>query len=437
MNFLDIRTVAFIGVVTDILCTLVLAALWRQNRKRFDGMAFWVADFFLLTSGLLLIVLRGAIPDWMSVILSNTLLATGALMGYLGLERFVGKRSSQAHNVLFMTTFVLVQTYLTYGHPNLSARSLNVAVILLLLAGQCAWLLLRRADTAMRPLTRWVGVIFGCYSLLFAVRIVMLLLRPNVSSDYFRSGVSEAVFLILLQMLFVLLTYALSLMVNLRLLVTIQVQEEKFSKAFHSSPYGMLLTRVADGKVIEANPVFAKISGYSLKEILGKTTVELNVWARIEDRTAMVDELKAHGTVKETERMFKRKTGELVIGLYSAEILTINGEACVLSSINDISERKRAEAEREKLVNEREKALCQLKVLNGLLPICASCKKIRDDKGYWNQLEDYITRHSEADFSHSLCPDCMQTIYPDFAQAVHSEETTPGPARPTSSPSDG
>ena len=62
-----------------------------------------------------------------------------------------------------------------------------------------------------------------------------------------------------------------------------------------------------------------------------------------------------------------------------------------------------------------EDALGSVKTLTGLLPICASCKKIRDDQGYWNQIEVYVRDHSEADFSHGLCPDCERRLYPDFA----------------------
>jgi hypothetical protein len=62
-------------------------------------------------------------------------------------------------------------------------------------------------------------------------------------------------------------------------------------------------------------------------------------------------------------------------------------------------------------------ALAQVRQLSGLLPICASCKKIRDDQGYWTRIEEYITDHSEADFSHGLCPECLKKLYPDQKRA--------------------
>ena len=70
--------------------------------------------------------------------------------------------------------------------------------------------------------------------------------------------------------------------------------------------------------------------------------------------------------------------------------------------------------ERERLVAELQEALAQVKTLRGLIPICMNCKKIRDDEGYWHQLEVYIRDHSDAEFSHGLCSECAQKMYPDY-----------------------
>lgn len=79
-------------------------------------------------------------------------------------------------------------------------------------------------------------------------------------------------------------------------------------------------------------------------------------------------------------------------------------------------QRKIAEEKRISAMNDHAKALQDLKVLQGLLPICAHCKKIRDDGGSWNRLEKYITNHSEAVFSHGICPTCVKELYPDLMQ---------------------
>jgi PAS domain S-box-containing protein len=82
--------------------------------------------------------------------------------------------------------------------------------------------------------------------------------------------------------------------------------------------------------------------------------------------------------------------------------------------VQEIGERQKAEDKLAGLVMELQDALTKVKTLSGLLPICAACKKIRDDKGYWTQVEVYVSEHSEADFTHSICPDCAQRLYPDY-----------------------
>jgi CheY-like chemotaxis protein len=74
----------------------------------------------------------------------------------------------------------------------------------------------------------------------------------------------------------------------------------------------------------------------------------------------------------------------------------------------------RLDRERQQVVADLQKALAEVKKLSGLLPICASCKKIRDDKGYWEQVEAYIKKNSEAEFTHSICPECARKLYPDI-----------------------
>jgi len=78
----------------------------------------------------------------------------------------------------------------------------------------------------------------------------------------------------------------------------------------------------------------------------------------------------------------------------------------MMASFIDITKRKVLEEEREKLVDKLQRAIKKIKKLQGLIPICAWCKKIRDDKGYWHQVEEYIHKHTKADFTHGVCPEC-------------------------------
>jgi len=89
-------------------------------------------------------------------------------------------------------------------------------------------------------------------------------------------------------------------------------------------------------------------------------------------------------------------------------------ERLVSRAIAYAIERRRIIEESDQLIEQLQNALSQVKKLSGLLPICSHCKKIRDDQGYWNQIEQYIDERSEAQFSHGLCPDCMRELYPDL-----------------------
>jgi len=83
---------------------------------------------------------------------------------------------------------------------------------------------------------------------------------------------------------------------------------------------------------------------------------------------------------------------------------------------------KRMEEEREKLITELQESLLKVKTLRGLIPICASCKKIRNDKGYWDDVESYVSKHSDAVFSHGICPDCLEKLYPEQYKRLKENE---------------
>jgi PAS domain-containing protein len=114
---------------------------------------------------------------------------------------------------------------------------------------------------------------------------------------------------------------------------------------------------------------------------------------------------------KETEEALRAARDRLEerVRERTAELLKTNERMTL-----EILEREKAEQELEKLVVELQQALAKVKTLSGLLPICASCKKIRDDQGYWTQVEVYVRDHSHAEFTHSICPDCAKRLYPDI-----------------------
>lgn len=114
---------------------------------------------------------------------------------------------------------------------------------------------------------------------------------------------------------------------------------------------------------------------------------------------------------------FSRQCGDGTVGYhtFSANPVIRNNQVIGIEGfIMDTTDRRKAEEERNMLIADLKEALSEVKTLRGCLPICSHCKKIRDDKGYWNRIESYLTEHSDAEFSHGICPDCMKEHYPDM-----------------------
>jgi PAS domain S-box-containing protein len=343
MTFLDMRTITFNYVLVEIICLIVAIILWRQSRNRFAGTQFWVFDFIMQTLGLFLITIRGVVPDSISVVLANALIMTGAFLSYAGLLKFVGKKSTQVHNYLFLALLTLIHSYFTFVKPDVVARGLNISVGLSIFTFQRMWLALYGVPAAIRRSVRYVGIVCGAFSLIGVFRIVEFFMRAGSGNDFFRLGILDSLVVISYMLLTVLLTYTLVLMVNERLLDDIRTEEEKFSKAFRSSPYAIILSRLSDGLIIEVNDGFVKSSGYTLTEIKNRTTAELHLWARDEDRAIVLDEVSKNGRMQGREFQFRTRSGEILWGIYSAEIVAIKNEKCILSSINDITVRKETE----------------------------------------------------------------------------------------------
>jgi len=132
------------------------------------------------------------------------------------------------------------------------------------------------------------------------------------------------------------------------------------------------------------------------------------------DLLAFLQRVFASSTVVHCELVLQRDGAPpAVVRIEGAR--STDGEEC-RAMLFDITERKAVEAERERLLVELQATQDEVKTLKGLLPICASCKKIRDDDGFWNQIEAYITQHSDAHFSHGICPECLKRLYPEFGE---------------------
>ena len=185
-----------------------------------------------------------------------------------------------------------------------------------------------------------------------------------------------------------------------------------YQSLFEDNYSVMLLIDPDSGTIVDANPAACRFYGYSRDVLKNMAITEINTLSKPVVQ-AELEKAKA-----ETRRHFNfvhrlADGTSRHVEVFSGPI-TVGGRALLCSIVHDISERIAAEKERERLIAELQQALLEVKTLSGLLPICSSCKRIRDDSGYWNQLEAYIKTHTGAEFSHGICPECAKKLYPEL-----------------------
>ncbi len=205
----------------------------------------------------------------------------------------------------------------------------------------------------------------------------------------------------------------------------IKESETKFRSVAESAK-DAIITADRFGKIAFSNTAATNMFGYPANELIGQPISILMPQRFREAHEHGMAKVVASGKsrlIDETVELFgiTKDGSEFPIEL-SLSTWKSGDETFYTGMIRDISKRKQYENERDVLIERLKKSLDEVKKLSGLLPICASCKKIRDDKGYWKQIEEYIRDHSEAEFSHGICPQCSQKLYPEYHRQERLKE---------------
>jgi PAS domain S-box-containing protein len=194
--------------------------------------------------------------------------------------------------------------------------------------------------------------------------------------------------------------------------------EANFARLFETVPIGLFHMR-PDGTILQMNSALANMLGIEHPSD-GSGSHAVEYFLSPEEHVTWRDTIERNGTIVGHETQLRRRDGTIFWVEISARALRdgLSGSLFYEGSVEDISQRKATQQENERLIAELRGALSHAKQLSGLLPICSSCKKIRDDQGEWNPMEVYIQQRSDASFTHSFCPECVRRLYPEiFAEA--------------------
>jgi PAS domain S-box-containing protein len=179
-----------------------------------------------------------------------------------------------------------------------------------------------------------------------------------------------------------------------------------------------IFSKTLEGVILSWNQGAQRMYGYTSQEMIGQRVAVLIPVDRSRELAAILEQIRRGGRVVRYETVRLRKDGSRIeVSVTVSPLKDASGQIIGASSIaRDITARKREESERLRLIHELTTALQRVKTLSGLLPICSCCKKIRDDHGYWQAVEVYVRNHSDAEFSHSICPDCLAREYPGMGE---------------------
>jgi PAS domain S-box-containing protein len=234
-------------------------------------------------------------------------------------------------------------------------------------------------------------------------RIVAVVGVANKQSAYHHDDINQLT----------LLMDAVWRMVELKRVGMALTASEKKYRMLYDSAIDAIFIADVDGMIIDVNRTAHERLGYAREEMLALHVSRLDPPDYAVQVGVRIEQLQQQGHLT-FESAHRRKDGTIMPVEINARIIDYDGRRAIFSIARDITDRKQAEQEREKLIAELQQALAEIKTLHGILPICSSCKKIRDDKGAWQHLETYISRHTEAEFTHGLCADCAKKLYPEY-----------------------
>ena len=356
MNILDMKTVLFSYVISNAICTMIMIFLWSQNRRRFSSVGFWLASFALHFFAILLLVLRGAVPDVFSIVIGNVLIPAAILLAAIGMERYVGIKARQYHNYILLAIFLFAQMYFTYVVPDLLARKLNVSIAILFIGSQSIWRILHLKNADRKRIIRPAAIVLAAYGAVSVARIIIDVSTPS-GSDLFLSGIYDTAIIMIYQMLMIALTLALFLAVNRRLFadlesdITERTRTEQELRQSESRYRNLIenasqaINVVQNGMIKYTNPILSTLMGYSPEELYSRPFPE---FIHPDDRDMVVQHYRQRLTGELTDSSTYRfravtKDGSVCWFEINAVMMEWEGAPATLNFLTDLTERMRAE----------------------------------------------------------------------------------------------
>ncbi|KGK91484.1 diguanylate cyclase [Desulfosporosinus sp. HMP52] len=348
---LDILTLALILSFTLVTQVIALFLQYRVN-KTYRGIGCWLLGSSLMALGFIFMPLLTVKSLEMLARIANPLVILGHIFLYIGILQFLNKKLNQWIPISFFLVSNLTYYYYMYFNNDISARTVVVQASIAIISYMTAYQLLFKKDrliSCSANFTATVFLVYGCFSTLRTFLAIML---PPMRLYIDQAPILIVGFIVPI-ITSALWTFGLIIMVNQRLNIENQLEKEKLQLVFNTSPDAELIMRLDDGIFVDVNSGFSVLSGYTRAEVIGTSTIK-KIWHNIGDQKTFTTEMNDKGICENMEFIFQRKDGSQFVGMISSRIITIQTVPHIISVIRDITERKLAEQQIQKLVQQLE-----------------------------------------------------------------------------------
>lgn len=377
---IDIRTLVIVLGIANVLQITAIFLQYRLN-KAYQGIGWWVLGFTSMAVAYLFLFLRDLIPiRLITIIAANALILLGPVFTYIGVMRFLDRSENRKIIVTILAVFTAAFLYYTYLEDNITLRTgivYGAVALVSFLTAQGLFLNRSPAITTSAYLNTALFLLNACF---FAFRALVALTVDPVSSLFSPTMMQSTSFLFLF-VEGILLTFGLIIMVNQRLNAEMREAKENIERIFNTSPDAVLITSLADGRFVGINDGFTALTGFTREEVVGKSSLEVNLWKNPADRDKVLAALNAGGFCNNLEAVFLRKDGTELTGMVAAKIITLKGAPHIISVTRDITDRKRS----EEALKESEKRYRELSIVDDLT-------RLYNSRHFFHQLKLEIDR---------------------------------------------
>ncbi len=339
----DILTLTFVVAIVFFLQSIALVFLYTTN-KNFKGINYWVLGSLSLSLSFFSLYLRQYKSLEIPLIIStNTFQIAGLIFLHIGSLQFIEKKEKPLPLLIYSLVFIATICYFTIIDDNVNARIISSSITYSIIVFITAYSSVSNKFKSIRKTLRFISIIFYGTGIFFVFRIIYASIMPV--DNFFQPAILQSLTFLVSLIMGLGWTFGLIVMVNQRLYAEMNEAKNHFESIFTTIPDSITITQIKEGKIINSNKGFSILTGFSLEEVKGKSTLEINLWNNPDDRVKIIKEIQEKGVCKNLEFSFKSKSGNEIIGLYSSNTITINDSPYLISIIRDITDRKRIEQE--------------------------------------------------------------------------------------------